>query len=114
MFFTDERSDSIPIHLVWEESLEEWLRLQSQTARNWLAANAFKAEKQKILLVPSTTGGLAEVVVGMGKRPARDEINCWHASGLPDRLPEGHYHLAQALPIAVIAQFAHGWAYGQY
>ena len=74
MFFTDERSDSIPIHLVWEESLEEWRALQPQTLCNWLLANAFKAERHKLILVPSQSGALAEVVIGLGKRPARDEI----------------------------------------
>jgi len=115
MFFTDERSDSIPIHLVWEETLEEWRGLQPETLRNWLAANAFKAERQRLVLAPSSTGSLAAVILGMGKKPAtREEINCWHASGLSDRLPDGHYHLAQQLPSTTMAQFAHGWAYGQY
>ena len=114
MFFTDERSDSIAIHLVWEETLEEWRRLQPESTRNWLSANIFKAERHKVLLVPAANGNLAEVVVGMGRRPPREEINCWHASGLPDRLPDGHYHLAQPLAPSSMLQFAYGWAYGQY
>ena len=114
MFFTDERSDSIPIHLVWEDAFEEWRRMQPQSTHNWLIANAFKAERHKVLLVPAIDGGLAEVVVGLGRRPAREEINCWHGSGLPDRLPDAHYHLAQPLPAASMLQFAFGWAYGHY
>lgn len=114
MFFYDERPDSIPLHLVYEESLEEWRRSQPEQIRNWLIANAFKGERHKVLLIPAASGALSQVAVGMGRRPPREELSCWHVSGLPDRLPDGYYHLAQQLPPATMQQFAFGWAYGQY
>jgi leucyl aminopeptidase len=67
-----------------------------------------------VLLVPGANGGLGAVVVGMGRRAAREEINCWHSSGLPDRLPDARYHLAQPLSQQAMMQFAYGWAYGHY
>ena len=36
-------------------------------------------------------------LVGLGKRSGREDISCWNAAGLPDRLPEGRYHVATAL-----------------
>jgi leucyl aminopeptidase len=118
MFFTDQRADSVPLHLVYEEAAEQWRQDQPEPVRNWLSANSFKGERHKILLIPAASGALGQVLIGLGRRAARDDgreaIGCWHASGLPDRLPDGHYHLAQPLSTQAMRQFAFGWAYGQY
>ncbi|HEY4368577.1 MAG TPA: leucyl aminopeptidase family protein [Steroidobacteraceae bacterium] len=114
MFFTDTRPGSIPIHLVHEDSFEEWRTAQDERTRNWLAANAFRGERHKVLLIPASSGQPAAVVVGLGRRSVREAFTCWHAAGLPDRIPDGNYHLAQSLATHDAAQFAFGWAYGQY
>lgn len=114
MFFTDEQRASIPIHLVCEEDCEGWRSAQDEVTRNWLLANAFKGERGKLVLIPRTDGVPAAVVVGVGRRGIREEFSCWSSAGLPDRLPDGDYHLAQSLGAASTAQFTFGWAYGQY
>lgn len=114
MFFIDERPDSIPIHLVYEEDCDNWRAAQAPATQAWLAANAFKAERAKVLLIPGSEGKVVAVVAGLGRKQPREEVNCWHAAGLPDRLPDGAYHLARPLSAAAAAQFAFGWAYGHY
>lgn len=114
MFFTDPHSGSVPIHLVHEDEFEAWRGAQHAAARNWLLANSFKGERCKVVLIPREDGKPGAVVAGLGRRGAREEFSCWSSAGLPDRLPDGHYHLAQPLPAAAAAQFALGWAYGQY
>lgn len=114
MFFTDEHPGSIPIHLVHEDGFESWRSAQDERTRNWLGANAFKGERLKVVLIPTPDGMPAAVIAGLGRRPAREEFSCWNAAGLPDRLPDGHYHLAQPLAPFAATQFAFGWAYGQY
>jgi leucyl aminopeptidase len=114
MFFTDARPDSIPIHLVHEEDCENWRGAQAPVTQAWLTANAFKGERSKVLLIPGPKGELAAVVAGLGRKLPREEVNCWNAAGLPDRLPDGSYHLAKPLSPAAAAQFAFGWAYGHY
>ncbi|HKE94854.1 MAG TPA: leucyl aminopeptidase family protein [Povalibacter sp.] len=111
---TDVPAGSVPIHLVYEDDFETWRGARDDATRNWLAANMFKAERMRVVLIPQASGTTAAAVVGLGRRPARDEFSCWSAAGLPDRLPDGHYHLAQPLSAAAAAQFAFGWAYGQY
>jgi leucyl aminopeptidase len=113
MFCSDQRVDSRAIHLVYEETLEQWRSAQSELTRNWVAANSFKAERHKVLLLPHADGALAGVALGLGRR-GREPLSCWHASALPDRLPDGNYHLAQPLAPAAALQFAFGWAYGHY
>lgn len=114
MSASDERGGSIPIHLVYEDDLEAWRNGQPERARNWASANAFRAERNKVLVVPGAEGEPACVALGMGRRNPREEFSCWLAAGLPDRLPEGQYCLADALDAAAATQFAFGWAYGQY
>lgn len=114
MFATAARPGSVPIHLIHEESFEEWRGTQDERTRNWLAANAFRGERHKVLLVPGASGTAAAVIVGLGRRAAREDFTCWNSSGIPDRLPDGDYHLAQNLGAHDAAQFAFGWVYGQY
>ena len=68
---------------------------RTKSTRNWLTANAFKGERFKVMLIPRPEGRPAAVVLGLGRRSPREEFSCWLAAGLPDRLPDGHYHLAQ-------------------
>ena len=110
----EERHGSIPIYLLYEDDLEQWRASQDESTRNWSAANCFKAERGKQLVIPGAQGRPAAVVVGLGRRNPREELSCWAAAAIPDRLPEGDYHLAEALPGRLATQFAFGWAYGQY
>lgn len=110
----DANTASIPLHLLYEEDFEQWRGAQDEAARNWAATNGFKAERHKLLLLPSPKGRPVAVIAGLGKRNPREEVSCWAAAAIADRLPDGHYHLAQALSPRVATQFATGWAYGQY
>jgi leucyl aminopeptidase len=114
MFFTDETTASIPIHCVYEDGFEGWLAEQPDVTRNWAIANAFKGERNKVLLIPGADGRPAAVLLGVGRRTGREDITCWSSAGLADRLPEGRYHLATDLSGSASAQFAFGWAYGHY
>jgi leucyl aminopeptidase len=113
MTISDDSAGAIPIHLVHEDDVDHWRAAQDELTRNWSATNAFKGERNKLLLVPSAHGRVIAVVVGLGRRNARDEFT-WLAAGLPDRLPDGRYQLAESLPAAAATHFAFGWAYGQY
>ena len=110
----EERYGSIPIYLLYEDDLDQWRTAQDEATRNWSAANCFKAERGKQLVIPGAQGRPAAVIVGLGRRNLREELSCWAAAAIPDRLPDGDYHLAEALPTRLATQFAFGWAYGQY
>lgn len=114
VFFTDEHPGSIPIHLVYEDGFEAWSAALDERTRNWLGANGFKGERFKVVLVPSSEGLPLAVFAGLGRRTAREDFSCWNSTGLPDRLADGRYHLAQPLAPSSAMQFAFGWAYGQY
>jgi leucyl aminopeptidase len=114
MFSSEDRPGSIPIHLLYEDDLETWRSNQSEPTRAWLSFNGFKAERGKHLVVAGPQGKPAAVVVGLGKRQARDELNCWITAALADRLPEGDYHFTEAFHPNLATHLAFGWAYGHY
>jgi leucyl aminopeptidase len=114
MLTTVAQPGSVPVHLVYEDAFEEWLGALDTSTRGWISANAFKGERYKVVLIPGPNGTLSAVALGLGKRTGRDEFSCWLAAGLPDRIPDGHYHLPPSLPKAAATQFAFGWLYGQY
>jgi leucyl aminopeptidase len=114
MFNTDLKPGSIPLHLVYDDELDAWLSAQTETARAWLQVSGFKAEKNRVLLIPDEAGGVSAVGCGAGKRLAGEALTLWHAAGIPERLPQGDYHLATNLEAGAAQQFALGWAYGQY
>ncbi len=114
MFLREDRTGSVPIHLVHEEDVESWRAAQPENTRNWLATNNFKAERHRLLVIPDANGRAGAVVLGLGRRTLRDEPYFWHAAALPDRLPDGDYRLIEALSPPAATQFASGWAYGQY
>ena len=113
MFFNEERPDAIPIHLVHEEDLSTWLAAQDLGARNWLSTTGFKAERQRLALLPANNGSVRGVVLGLGKRTA-GPLTLWHCAGLADRIPDGSYYLETPLNDNAATQFCLGWAYGQY
>jgi leucyl aminopeptidase len=113
MSINDDSAGSIPIHLVHEDDVDHWRGAQDEITRNWATTNGFKAERNKILLVPGANGRAASVVVGLGRCNVREEFT-WLAAALADRLPEGRYHLADSLPAPSATHFAFGWSYGQY
>ncbi len=114
MFTSTPTSGSVPLHVLFDDQLDAWAQGQPAAARAWLKAASFRAERNKVLLLPGSDGNLQGVLCGMGKRVPGEEFPLWNAAGLPERLPEGDYHLATALERHAAQQFALGWAYGQY
>jgi len=105
---------SIPLRLLHEDEFEQWRAAQEEPVRNWAATHGFKAERNKVLLLPGPQGRPIAVIAGIGKHNPREEMSYWIGAGLADRLPDGQYHLAEALPPQAATRFAAGWAYGQY
>ena len=104
----------IAIHLVYEDTYEAWSAHQSEAVRNWLAAQAFRGEKGRVVLIADPQGKLLAVVSGLGSRAAMETLSLWHGAALSDRLPEGTYEVATKLSPAETIQFALGWEYGLY
>jgi leucyl aminopeptidase len=101
--------------LVLQADLTRWLEGQDASARAWVAATGFKAERHQVVLLPSPDGIPRRAALGLGSLPSLDALELWHVAGLPDRLPVGtHWRVTNELSVAAANALALGWAYGSY
>ncbi len=103
---------SVPLWLLYEDEIDAWRASQNATVAEWLAANNFKAEKHRVVLLPGAEGGLAGAVGGLGKR--QGGLSLWHSAGLAERLPPRRFRLAQEFSASESTQLCLGFAYGAY
>jgi leucyl aminopeptidase len=108
-YLTGDAGDTIPITPLSPGALEHWLGGAPAHEQNWIEATGFTGKPGKLALVPSATGRVARVLVGVD---GTDWL--WALAGLPDALPEGRYRLDAALQPAMATQAALGWALGTY
>ncbi len=114
LLLAQEGGAARPLWLLNEAGLVPWLAQQPASVVNWLHANNFQAERQRVLVLPGEGGQVAGAVLGLGPLREVDDLNLWHAAGLSDRLPGDHYRLATGLAPAAATQFALGWLIGSY
>ncbi len=114
MLITHDSAASVPLWLLTDTDFPRWLAAQPPELAAWVRANAFQAEKQKVLALPAPGGGVGGAVVGLGALTSLADLKLWHAAGLSDRLPAQKYALATPLPVAAATQFALGWLVGAY
>ena len=101
-----------PLWLLYEDEIDAWRERQTPLARQWLIEQNFKAEKHRVVLLPTSAGGVACAAAGLGKRLG--ELSLWHAAGLVERLPARRFRLAQEFGASEATQLALGFAYGAY
>ncbi len=114
LLVTGEGGAARPLWLLTEAALAPWLAQQPAHVVNWLNANAFQAERQRVLVLPGDAGQVGGAVLGMGALRDLESLTLWHAAGLSDRLPADRYRLASALGPQAATQFALGWQIGSY
>ncbi len=114
LLLTEEGGAARPLWLLTEAALAPWLAQQPASVVNWVHANNFQAERQRVLVLPGEAGQVGGAVLGLGPLRGIDDLNLWHAAGLSDRLPGEHYRLASPLNPPAATQFALGWLIGSY
>ena len=114
MLIVNEATPSAPLWLLTDADLARWLAEQSAELSQWVRANGFQAEKQRVLALPGRGGAIGGAVVGLGPLGSLADLKLWHAAGLSDRLPAQTYHVANELTPAAATQFALGWLIGAY
>ncbi|HEY4213529.1 MAG TPA: leucyl aminopeptidase family protein [Steroidobacteraceae bacterium] len=110
-------SGATPAHPLWlltESDLQPWLAAQPQAVAEWVRANAFQAERHKVLALPGPEGTVVGAVAGLGSLRGLEELRLWHVAGLPERLPPQTFELRTVLPAPAATQFVLGWLLGGY
>src|SRR5262245_13468531 len=114
MLITNDAGGSLPLWLLTDAELPHWLAAQPADVAGWVRANAFQAERHRVLALPGKDGAVTGAVVGMGALASLGDLKLWHTAGLADRLPAAKYHLASRPPTAAATHAALGWLVGAY
>jgi leucyl aminopeptidase len=115
MLLLENAAESCPLWLVSESELPRWLAQAPDPVAKWVRAQAFQAERHRVLVLPGgAAGAVGGAIVGLGSLARLDDLKLWHSAGLSDRLAPQTYRLATALAPAAATQFALGWLVGAY
>ena len=105
---------SRPIWLVREIELEGWRASLPAPAAGWVRESGFNAERQRVLLLPGADGSLAGAAFGLGAAAGAAALAPGLFAALPERLPQGQWHLATPLPAEAATRALLGWVMGSY
>jgi leucyl aminopeptidase len=111
--FATNPARAIPLHVLREADLPGWLKGQSDTSRDWIATNGFRAGKGQALLVPSADGSVAMALAGIGNDTDRMRIR-FRLAAAAAALPEAAYRIETGPSGDVLETEALGWLLGQY
>jgi len=107
-----EAGAPVPLWLLYEDEVENWLDAHAASLREWLGVHGFRGERHRVVALPGVDGALTGAVGGLGKRGGR--VSLWHAAGIAERLPARRYALAQEWSAPEATQLALGFAYAAY
>ncbi len=111
--FADATTDSIPLYLVAEDGLDDWIGNQSDAKRSWVEANGFSGALGQALVFPKDDGSIAMALAGYGT-PATRSRGRFHLAGAAAKLPKGIYCLETVLAPDTLMVEALGWLLAAY
>ncbi|MCA0908188.1 leucyl aminopeptidase family protein [Ruegeria marisrubri] len=106
--FAPSSDPSIPLHVIAQPDLDNWLQDQPDTARAWVAANGFTGAMGQTLLVPDAHGAVDFVLAGYGTEDKRARKR-FPLAAAAMALPEGTYHIASGIPADRLEMECFGW-----
>ena len=100
---------TIKLIVVPKNAYKKWLKTQSKSTQNWLAATAFSGDAGKVALLPSRTGTASAGIVVVG-----DAASPWSYACAAERLPKARYAFDKSLDPKNAEAAALGWALATY
>ncbi len=111
--FADADQHAIPLHIIAQDGLDDWLAKQPTQVAAWVAANDFKAALGQALVVPSKEGAAEMAIVGYGGASARARGR-FHLAAAATKLPKGAYKIASGIPDEDLENEVLGWLMAGY
>ncbi len=110
--FATDGADALPLHVIEQDALEDWLSGQSANVATWVNAAGFTGGLGQSLLVPDGNGAPEMALAGYGTEAARKRGR-FHLAAQAANLPEGVYRLEGLAPERA-AEEALGWLFAGY
>ena len=106
--FSPASDPSLPLHVIAQPDLEDWLTSQPDTVAAWVQASGFTGALGQVALIPGPDGAPGFAVGGYGTASGRARKRFPLAS-VAEALPKGIYHIASGLPAEVQETECLGW-----
>ncbi len=110
VLLTSRKRSAVPIHLVGEKDLPKLLKTMPVDAKRWVTTQKFKAKAGTHVMVPDQSGGISQVLFGLGA--AENGAEPFGPAKLVYALPEGDYAVAN--PPVRADLLALGWLLESY
>lgn len=113
LIFAEPTDTAIPVHVITEDQLEDWLQSMPAEPRRWIKSQGFNAALGQAVIAPAQDGSAAFAVMGYGNAKSRKRGRFHLAAGAA-KLPKGTYSIASGLPADDAATEALGWLLAGY
>ena len=104
---------AIPLHVVPEDQLADWLKAQPTPVQAWLDTCGFTGASGQATAVAGADGRPMMAVAGYGSAASRKRGR-FHLAAAAAKLPKGDYTIASGLPDDQSATEALGWLLAAY
>ena len=84
--FADPKSHAIPLHLVSEDQLDNWLGGQPASVSSWVTANSFTGALGQALVFPTADGSVQMAIADMAPKH-RESGGVFTSQGPPRSCP---------------------------
>ena len=111
--FAADTPDAIDLHIVSQDSAEEWLGTLPSATEAWARASGFTGAVGQVLSLPPTDALPALAVAGYGSEATRKRGRFPLAAAAP-KLPAGTYRLAGGVPVDQLEIETLGWLLSGY
>jgi len=111
--FADADQHSLPLHIIAQDGLTDWLADQPSHVTAWVDANDFKATLGQALVIPSQNGSAQMAIAGYGTPNTRARGR-FHLAAAAAKLPKGAYDIASGIPDEDLENEVLGWLLAAY
>ena len=111
--FATPSDATLPLHVIDQDSLADWLSGQPDAVQTWVNSQPFKGAIGQALSIPNPDGTPAMALIGYGT-PATRQRGRFHLAAACGKLPKGSYTIASGLPAEDTANEALGWLLSAY
>ena len=111
--FAPSTDASVPLYVIAQDHLSEWLSSQPDTVQTWVSSQPFSGAIGQTLSIPNPDGTPSMALVGYGT-PATRQRGRFHLAAACGKLPKGSYAISSGLPAEDAAAEALGWLLSSY
>lgn len=106
--FANPSDPALPLHVIAQSDLEDWLQDQPDPVRSWVEADGFSGALGQALLVPGANGKPEMALAGYGSEAKRARKR-FPLAAAAEVLPKGTYRIASGVPSDRLSMECFGW-----